>query len=60
MEVNKEELLIHILQGASNTVGMYPSNETNSSASLCDTNVACGYVLWMVTRSSVPWHSQTS
>ena len=40
MEVNKEELLIHILQGASNT--WHVSNETNSSASLCDTNVACG------------------
>ena len=57
MEVNKE-VLIHILQGASNTDGMYPMR--NSSASLCDTNVACGYVLWVVTRSSVPWHSQTS
>ena len=34
--------------------------EINSSASLCNTNVACGYVLWVVTISSVPWHSQTS
>ena len=28
MEVNKEELLIHILQGASNTDGMYPMRQT--------------------------------
>ena len=59
MEVNKEELLIHILQGASNTDANV-SNETNSSASPCNTNVECRYVLWVVTRSSVPWHSPTS
>ena len=28
MEVNKEELLIHILQGASNKDGMYPTRQT--------------------------------
>ena len=28
MEVNKEESLIHILQGASNTDGMYPMRQT--------------------------------
>ena len=28
MEVNKEELLIHILQRASNTDGMYPMRQT--------------------------------
>ena len=28
MEVNKEEILIHILQGASNTDGMYPMRQT--------------------------------
>ena len=28
MEVNKEELLIHILQGANNTDGMYPMRQT--------------------------------
>ena len=28
MEVNKEELLIHILQGASNTDDMYPMRQT--------------------------------
>ena len=28
MEVNKEELLIHILQGASNTDGIYPMRQT--------------------------------
>ena len=27
MEVNKEELLIHIFQGASNTDGMYPMRQ---------------------------------
>ena len=28
MEVNKEELLIHILQGGSTTDGMYPMRQT--------------------------------
>ena len=28
MEVNKEELLIHILQGTNNTYGMYPMRQT--------------------------------
>ena len=49
------KIIINILQGARNTDGMYPMRETALQVYV----MACGYVLWTVTRSSVPWHSQT-
>ena len=51
MEVNKEEL-INSYSSRNRQHRWHVSNETNSSASLRDTYVACGYVLWVVTRSS--------
>ena len=59
MEVNKEEL-INSYSSRNKQHRWHVSNETNRSACLRDTYVACGYVLWAVTRSSVHWHSQTS
>ena len=52
MEVNKEEL-INSYSSKNKRHRWHVSNETNSSAILRDTYVACGYVLWVVTRSSV-------
>ena len=40
MEVNKGELLIHILQGASNTDSMYPMRQTALQV--------CVIVMWRV------------
>ena len=59
MEVNKEEL-INSYFSRNKQHRLYVSNETNSSASLRDTHVACGYVLWDWVVTSVHWHSQTS
>ena len=56
MEVNKEEL-INSYSSRNKQHRWHVSNETNSSASLCDSYVACGYVLWVVTRSKVCFKS---